>query len=181
MPTLDKANLESSRAVAGVVVVGALGATLLVGGVIWLSPGGGGVASDGLAELNAVLNAAATLCLVLGYAFIRNKRVGAHRLSMLSALALSAGFLVSYLVHHARVGSVAFPGTGFWRGVYLAILIPHIVLSAVVVPLALLTAYRALRGRFERHRSLARVTLPIWLYVSLSGVVVYFMLYRVAW
>jgi len=177
----DEAKLESPRAVVAVVVAGAVVVTVLVGGVILLSPRSASVESDGLADVNAALNAAAALCLGLGYACIRRGSVAAHRFCMLSALALSAAFLASYLLHHARVGSVPFPGTGVWRAIYLTVLIPHIVLSALVVPLALLTVYRAFRRRFEQHKRLARVTLPIWLYVSVSGVLVYVMLYRVAW
>ncbi len=97
---------------------------------------------------------------------------------MLTALALSIAFLVTYLLHHARVGSVPFRGTGLLRPIYFAILIPHVILAGLVVPLALFTLYRAYRGRFEAHRRIARYTFPIWLYVSVSGVVVYLLLYR---
>ncbi|MFO0567654.1 MAG: DUF420 domain-containing protein [Polyangiaceae bacterium] len=132
-----------------------------------------------LATLNAILNALATLCLVLGWVFIRRGQRQRHRLSMLAALGISVVFLISYLVHHAQVGSVPFRGTGALRGIYFAILIPHVLLAAAVVPLALVTLVRALRERFDRHRAIARVTLPIWLYVSVSGVLVYVLLYHV--
>lgn len=132
-----------------------------------------------LATLNAILNALATLCLVLGWVFIRRGQRQRHRMSMLAALGISVVFLISYLVHHAQVGSVPFRGTGALRGIYFAILIPHVLLAAAVVPLALVTLVRALRERFDRHRAIARVTLPIWLYVSVSGVLVYVLLYHV--
>lgn len=131
-----------------------------------------------LASLNAVLNAGAAAFLIVGYAFIRRKNVPAHRFCMLSAFGLSILFLIGYLVHHAEVGSVHFLGHGPVRAVYFAVLIPHIILAAVVLPLALLTLLRAWRKRFKRHRAIARYTLPIWLYVSVSGVAVYWMLYR---
>ncbi|HXH28204.1 MAG TPA: DUF420 domain-containing protein, partial [Candidatus Polarisedimenticolia bacterium] len=128
--------------------------------------------------LNASLNALSALLLVAGYASIRRRRVAAHRACMLAALASSTLFLLSYVVYHARVGSVPFTGSGWLRPVYFAVLIPHIVLAAAILPLALVTVTRALRGRFERHASLARITLPIWLYVSVTGVIVYLMLYH---
>lgn len=131
-----------------------------------------------LPTVNAILNTASALCLVAGYVFIRQRRIEAHRFAMLAAFTLSALFLVSYLIHHARVGSVPFQGTGFMRVVYFAVLIPHVILAATVVPLAIVTIKRGLSGNFPRHRSIARVTLPVWLYVSLSGVIVYLMLYR---
>jgi len=97
---------------------------------------------------------------------------------MLSAFALSSVFLVTYLVHHAQVGSVKYQGEGVLRALYFALLVPHILLAAVVVPLALLTIYRGWTNRITLHRRIARVTLPVWLFVSVSGVIVYFMLYR---
>lgn len=130
-----------------------------------------------LPTLNACLNAASGACLLAGYYFIRRRNVAAHRRSMLTALAFSTVFLASYLVHHARVGSVPYQGTGLLRTLYFAILIPHVLLAAAVVPLALVTIRRGLTGQIERHRPLARVTLPVWLFVSVTGVVVYFMLY----
>jgi putative membrane protein len=135
------------------------------------------VNADFLPTLNASLNALSGLCLLSGYYFIRRKDVVRHRRSMLAAFGVSAVFLVSYLVHHARVGSVPYQGTGVMRTVYFVILIPHILLAAAVVPLAIVTIRRGLSGRIEKHRPLARVTLPIWLFVSVTGVVVYFMLY----
>ena len=131
-----------------------------------------------LPTLNAGLNAASFALLLVGFWLIRRGRREAHRKAMLLALATSAAFLVSYLVYHAQVGSVRFAGQGPVRTLYFTILISHTVLAAAIVPLVLLTAARALRGRFEAHRAMARVTLPLWLWVSASGVAVYWMLYR---
>ncbi|MBI4514848.1 MAG: DUF420 domain-containing protein [Deltaproteobacteria bacterium] len=133
-----------------------------------------------LPTLNAILNAASAALLLLGYGFIRRRRVTSHRWCMIGALAMSALFLASYLSYHAQVGSVRFPLTGGIRVVYLAVLATHSILAACVPPLALVTLSRALRGRFAEHRRIARWTLPIWLYVSLTGVVVYWMLYHLA-
>ena len=131
-----------------------------------------------LPTLNAVLNTASAICLVAGYVFIKRRRIAEHRLAMLCAFVISALFLVSYVIHHAQVGSVPFQGRGLARVLYFAVLLPHIVLAAAVVPMAIVTVKRGLGGNIERHRPLARVTLPVWLYVSASGVVVYLMLYQ---
>jgi uncharacterized membrane protein YozB (DUF420 family) len=135
------------------------------------------VSPELLPTLNAALNAAAGASLLAGYRFIRRKEVEKHRRAMLTAFGISVVFLISYLVHHARVGSVPYQGTGVMRYVYFAILIPHIVLAAAVVPLAVVTLRRGLKGNYEKHRPLARITLPVWLYVSVTGVIVYLMLY----
>ncbi|MCI0355528.1 MAG: DUF420 domain-containing protein [Acidobacteria bacterium] len=127
--------------------------------------------------MNATLNATATLLLLSGYFFIRRKKVTAHRTAMVAALLASTLFLTSYLYYHYHVGSVPFTGQGWIRPVYFAILITHIVLAVLIVPLALVTVTRAVRGDLERHRRIARITLPLWLYVSATGVVIYFMLY----
>jgi uncharacterized membrane protein YozB (DUF420 family) len=131
-----------------------------------------------LPTLNAVLNATSACLLALGYVLIRRGRRQAHENVMQAALACSALFLVSYLVYHAQVGSVRFQGQGPIRTVYFAILISHTILAVVIVPLVIVTFVRAKRGRFDRHRAIARVTLPLWAYVSVTGVVVYWMLYR---
>lgn len=131
-----------------------------------------------LATVNAVLNGSAAAFLMTGYYFIRRKNVRAHRACMLSAFAFSCLFLVTYLLHHARVGSIPFRGTGAIKAIYLAILVPHVLLAAPVVPLALFTIWRGWTGRVPAHKKIARYTLPIWLYVSLSGVVIYWMLYH---
>jgi len=130
-----------------------------------------------LPTLNAALNAIAGVLLASGYVAIRLRRIPVHRALMLAAFVTSALFLVSYVTYHLHAAVTPFAGHGWARGLYFAILIPHIVLAAVVVPMALLTLYRALRGRFDRHRRIARWTLPVWLYVSVTGVLVYLMLY----
>ena len=131
-----------------------------------------------LPTVNAVLNATAAVLLVVGYRLVRARRITAHRRVMLSAFGCSVLFLIGYLVYHAQAGSTRFPGTGAARAVYLTILASHTVLAAAVPVLALVTLSRALAGRFDRHRRIARWTLPIWLYVSVTGVVVYLMLYQ---
>lgn len=131
-----------------------------------------------LPALNATLNAVATVFLVAGYVCIRRGRRDLHKMCMLAALGTSAVFLTSYVVYHANAGSRPFPGEGAVRVVYFAILIPHVVLAALVLPLALATTARGLRSQFDRHVRIARWTLPIWLYVSVTGVVIYLMLYR---
>lgn len=133
-----------------------------------------------LPTLNAVLNATATVLLCAGYVFVRARNVRAHRACMLAAFAVSAAFLASYLVYHAQVGSVRFTGQGWIRPVYFTILITHVALAAVILPLVLVTFTRALRGQIDLHRRIARWTLPLWLYVSVTGVVVYVMLYRLS-
>jgi protein SCO1/2/putative membrane protein len=130
-----------------------------------------------LPAVNATLNATAALLLTTGYILIRNGRRDQHRRVMVTAFCVSILFLICYLIYHWEVGSVPFPGTGPIRAVYLTILVTHVILAAIVPILAIITLRRALKGRFEAHRRLARWTLPIWLYVSVTGVVVYFMLY----
>ncbi len=132
----------------------------------------------GLPALNAGLNTAAACCLLGGYYWIRRGRVAIHKRFMLAALGFSSLFLTSYLIYHFQVGSVAFTRTGWVRPVYYAILLSHIVLAAAILPLAAVTVYRAWNERFESHKRLARWTLPIWLYVSVTGVVIYWMLYH---
>ncbi len=131
-----------------------------------------------LPALNASLNALATLFLTAGYVFVRRGQVAAHRLCMVAALGTSALFLASYVVYHANVGSRAFTGTGPIRVVYFAVLISHVLLAIAIVPMVLLTVSRALGRRFDAHRRIARITWPLWMYVSVTGVIVYVMLYR---
>jgi putative membrane protein len=132
-----------------------------------------------LPSVNATLNGISALLLTTGYIFIRRKKVDAHRVCMLSAFTFSVLFLISYVIYHKEVGFTRFSGEGWVRVVYFSILIPHTILAAVaLVPLALITLYRALTGRFDRHRRVARWALPIWLYVSITGVLVYWMLYH---
>lgn len=131
-----------------------------------------------LPALNATLNGLSAVCLVSGYALIKRGERLMHQRCMIAALVLSSLFLVSYVVYHANAGSRPFPGQGIIRPIYFVILITHVVLAATVVPLALITATRGLRSQFERHVRIARWTFPIWLYVSVTGVVIYLMLYR---
>ena len=131
-----------------------------------------------LPALNASLNALAFVFLVAGYILIRSGRRDAHKRCMLLALTTSALFLISYVIYHANAGSVPFRGVGAIRAVYFAVLIPHVILAATILPLALLTAARGLRKDYGRHVRIARWTLPLWLYVSVTGVIVYLMLYH---
>jgi uncharacterized membrane protein YozB (DUF420 family) len=129
--------------------------------------------------LNATLNGASAVLITTGHVLISRKRVSLHRACMIAAVFTSTLFLASYLYYHAHVGSVRFPGQGWIRPVYFTLLISHTVLAAAVVPLVLLALVAGLRGRFERHRRVARWAFPIWLYVSVTGVMVYIILYQV--
>jgi len=131
-----------------------------------------------LPSVNAVLNATAAVLLVWGYTLIRRRRIAQHRRVMQTAFAVSCLFLVCYLVYHYQVGSVRFPKTGAIKTLYLAILGTHTLLAAAVPVLAIITLRRGLSARYDKHRRIARWTLPIWLYVSVTGVVVYLMLYH---
>jgi uncharacterized membrane protein YozB (DUF420 family) len=131
-----------------------------------------------LPHLNAFLNGTSAVLLCIGYSFIRARNVIAHRTCQIAALIVSSLFLVSYLVYHYHHGTTRFLGSGFVRPLYFTILTTHTILAVAIVPLILLTFYRALRGDFVRHRRIARVTLPLWLYVSVTGVIVYLMLYH---
>ena len=131
-----------------------------------------------LPALNAILNGTAAAFLAAGYVLIRRGQIEQHKRCMLAALGTSAVFLVSYLIYHFNVGSRPFPGQGAMRTLYFAILITHVVLAAAILPLALVTAARGLAGRYQRHVRIARWTLPLWLYVSITGVVIYLMLYQ---
>ncbi len=135
------------------------------------------ISESQLPTLNAALNSLSAVFLFAGYLFIRAKNRGAHRACMLAAFTCSMLFLISYLVYHFQVGSVGFKGQGWIRPVYFTILISHTILATAVVPLALITLIRALREKFAAHRRIARWTFPIWLYVSVTGVVIYLMLY----
>jgi putative membrane protein len=128
--------------------------------------------------VNAWLNGTSALLLTAGYWFIRQRKVTAHKTCMVTAFGVSSGFLVSYVIYHYHAGSKPFGGHGWIRGVYYPLLISHLILAALIVPLALTTLYRAWRGQFARHRRIARWTLPVWLYVSVTGVLVYWMLYH---
>lgn len=128
--------------------------------------------------INATLNATSAVLLVTAHGMIKKGKMAAHRALMLTAVGTSTLFLISYLYYHYHVGSVKFQGQGWSRPVYFSILISHTILAATIVPLVVITLTRALRERFDRHRAIARWTYPIWLYVSVTGVVIYFMLYR---
>jgi uncharacterized membrane protein YozB (DUF420 family) len=129
--------------------------------------------------LNATLNGTSAVLLLTGRGLIKRGRMAAHRAVMLSALVTSTLFLISYLYYHAHVGSVHFPGQGWSRPVYFTILISHTILAAVIAPMIIITLSRALGGRYDRHRRIARWTFPLWLYVSVTGVVIYLMLYQI--
>ncbi len=132
-----------------------------------------------LPTVNATLNGLSAIALVSGYLAIRRRRIDLHRACMISAVAISVLFLASYLFYHYQAGATRFAGQGWWRPVYFTILITHTVLAAAIVPLVVVTLVRAARGVFERHRRIARITLPIWLYVSVTGILVYLMLYHI--
>ena len=156
------------------VAVVTLVAVLLLGH----APGRGGRADVGaLPALNALLNGASAVLLTAGWLSIRRRRIPVHRACMLGAFCVSVLFLLSYVTYHAVAGSRPFTGQGWVRSIYFPLLVTHVVLAAAMVPFVLTTLYRALGGEFARHARLARRTLPIWLYVSVTGVVVYWMLY----
>lgn len=139
---------------------------------------GAGHGVSALPTVNAVLNGASAALLTAGYCFIRQRRVTAHMSCMLTAFGVSGLFLVSYVIYHYHAGSKHFEGHGWIRAVYYPLLISHLSLAALIVPLALTTIYRAWRGQLGRHMRIARWTLPVWLYVSVTGVLVYWMLYH---
>lgn len=128
--------------------------------------------------IDAALNGTSAVLLIIGHRFIKLGRMAVHRAFMIAAIISSSLFLVSYLYYHAHVGSIHFQGHGWVRPLYFSILISHTILAAVIVPLVIITLTRALRARFARHRAIARWTYPIWLYVSVTGVVIYLMLYK---
>jgi uncharacterized membrane protein YozB (DUF420 family) len=139
------------------------------------------VSYTALPAVNASLNATTAVLLIVGYVLIRRGRRQLHRRVMITAFCTSVLFLVSYLTYHAHTGSKHFTGTGTARTIYFSILLTHTVLAAAIVPLAIMTLSRGLSARYDRHRKIARWTLPIWLYVSVTGVVVYWMLYQMQW
>jgi putative membrane protein len=134
-----------------------------------------------LPALNATLNAISAIFLIVGYVFIRRREITKHRACMIAALVSSTLFLTSYVIYHLHVGSRPFQGHGTIRLVYFTILLTHVLLAIVIVPMALITLSRALARRFPRHKAIARWTLPLWLYVSVTGVIVYLMLYQIQW
>ena len=177
--TISTAETSDSKIAKWAIAGLTLAVCLLVGLATYVFPASGRPGEPTqLATINATLNGGAGCFLVLGYYFVRRRQLRAHRRSMLTAFGLSSVFLVTYVMHHLQVGSVPFQGEGWLRTVYFAILIPHILLAVVVLPLALLTIYRGWTDRRALHRKIARISLPVWLYVSASGVAVYFMLYH---
>jgi uncharacterized membrane protein YozB (DUF420 family) len=134
-----------------------------------------------LPAINATLNALSGILLIMGYVFIRARRITWHRRCMIAAFVTSSVFLVCYVIYHAQVGSVRFTRQGFVRPLYFSILITHVTLAATVVPLAVMTLSRGLRAQYPRHRAIARWTFPVWLYVSVTGVLVYVLLYQPTW
>jgi uncharacterized membrane protein YozB (DUF420 family) len=134
-----------------------------------------------LPAINASLNALSGVLLVIGYALMRARRIDLHRRVMIAAFTTSSLFLICYVIYHAQVGSVRFTREGFVRPLYFTILITHVTLAAAVLPLAIVTLTRGLKGRYPRHRAIARWTFPIWLYVSVTGVLVYVLLYQPTW
>ena len=134
-----------------------------------------------LPAVNASLNAVSGVLLIGGYTLMRLRRIDLHRKVMIAAFATSSLFLVCYVVYHAQVGSVPFPRQGLVRSIYFTILITHVILAATVPPLAIITMTRGLQGRYPQHRRIARWTFPIWLYVSVTGVLVYVLLYQPTW
>ena len=172
-PASDRLALAAIAGIS-VVVVAVVGGLLL-----WHAREPAAVGASALPQLNALLNGISATLLAVGYTFVRAGKIRAHRACMLGALGVSLLFLVSYVTYHYSFGSRPFTGQGWVRWVYFPLLISHILLAAAIVPLALVTIYRALRGEVNRHRRLARWTLPIWLYVSVTGVMVYWLLYRV--
>ena len=131
-----------------------------------------------LPALSATLNTISTILLITGWVFIRRGERQKHKACMIAALVTSGLFLTSYVIYHAQVGSVPFRRTGWIRTVYFSVLIPHVILAAAVVPPILITVSRGLSAKYDKHRRIARWTLPIWLYVSVTGVIVYLMLYQ---
>ena len=136
------------------------------------------MAATDLPTLNAILNALAAILLTSGFVQIKRGNIATHRQFMIGAFVMSGLFLVSYVTYHLQVGSVPYPGTGIWRVIYFALLIPHVILAAAVLPLALVTLRRGLIRNDAAHRRIAKITLPIWLFVSVTGVLVYLMLYQ---
>lgn len=134
-----------------------------------------------LPAVNATLNGISGVLLVVGYVLMRARRIDQHRRVMLAAFVTSSAFLVSYIIYHAQVGSVRFTRQGFVRPLYFTILVTHVSLAAVTLPLAIITLSRGLKARYAKHRRIARWTLPIWLYVSVTGVLVYVLLYQPTW
>jgi putative membrane protein len=168
---------SGNKAIAAIIAISGL-ATLFLLWLIYIHPPPQGFATRllFLPMLNALLNGLSAVALVIGFSFIRRRKIVAHRASMITAFVFSSLFLVCYIVNHALHGDMRFAGQGAIRPVYFALLISHILLSVVALPMILITFFFSLTGRFPQHKKIARFTFPIWLYVSVTGVVVYAML-----
>ena len=164
--------------IAGLTLVVFAGVVLVLFGFAGSVPRGAGLPI--LPEVNASLNGMSAILLVAGYLCIRTGKITAHKTCMVTAFVFSSLFLITYLMHHYQVGSVPFRGQGWLRVVYFSVLIPHVVLAGAVIPLALTTIHRGWKERFDKHVRIAKWTLPVWLFVSVSGVLVYVMLYHLS-
>ncbi|HEY1497699.1 MAG TPA: DUF420 domain-containing protein, partial [Candidatus Solibacter sp.] len=180
MTTVAQTSKRPPAATAGVVAILAisLAATLFLFWLIYVHPASdqGGVRMAFLPAVNALLNGASATALLIGFLFIRSRKITAHRRSMLTAFGFSTLFLIGYIAHHALHGDVRYPLHAAYRAAYLCLLASHIMLSVVALPMILITFFFSLTGRFPQHRKLARWTFPIWLYVSVTGVITYVML-----
>ena len=177
MPIEVAPRSSTTPAIVAILAVSAA-ASLFLFWLIYLHPAAdaAGARFTFLPALNAVFNGLSASALLIGFTFIRAKKIAAHRASMITAFAFSTLFLVSYILHHALHGDVRYPAHAAWRGVYLPLLASHIVLAVVALPMVLVTFFFSLSGRFPQHRRIARWTFPLWLYVSVTGVITYAML-----
>ncbi|HEY3707129.1 MAG TPA: DUF420 domain-containing protein [Terracidiphilus sp.] len=180
MTTIAQTSKRPGAATGGVLAIIAvsLAATLFLFWLIYVHPAAdqGGTRMAFLPAMNAVLNGASATALLIGFLFIRSRKIDAHRRSMITAFGFSTLFLIGYIAHHALHGDVRYPLHAAYRGPYLSLLTSHIVLSALALPMILITFFLSLTRRFPQHRKLARWTFPIWLYVSVTGVITYVML-----
>ncbi len=174
--TTSKPRSGTGRAIAAILAISAA-ATLFLFWLIYIHPASASSTEYAfLPALNAILNGCAAISLLVGYTFIRSKRIKQHRAAMITAFGFSTLFLVSYILHHALHGDVRYPLHAAGRMVYLPLLASHIVLAVVALPLVLVTFFFSLSGRIPQHRKVARWTFPLWLYVSVTGVITYVML-----
>lgn len=175
--TTTVAPSSSTRPAIAAILAISLAATLFLFWLIYIHPAAATSAEYAfLPALNAILNGLAATALLIGYTFIRARKIKAHRTAMLTAFGFSTLFLVSYILHHALHGDVRYPAYAAWRSVYLPLLASHIILAIVALPLVLVTFFFSLTGRIPQHRKVARWTFPLWLYVSVTGVITYVML-----
>jgi putative membrane protein len=176
MTTAVAPRSSTRPAIAAILVISAA-ATLFLFWLIYVHPAAATSTQYAfLPALNAVLNGLSATALLIGYTFIRSRRIKAHRASMITAFVFSTLFLISYIAHHALHGDVRYPADGAYRSIYLPLLASHIVLAIVALPMVLVTFFFSLSGRIPQHRKIARWTFPLWLYVSVTGVITYVML-----